>query len=119
GRLTLRRFGVGVLGLFGLVLGLGPDELHFAREDLEARARLLGLRIGPALLLQRAADEDLAALLEELGADLGEPAPGDDVDERDGLGFLSVALRVVMVGRDAEGADRRPAGRVLQFRVPG
>src|SRR5262249_43904701 len=126
-RSRFRLFLRGLLGL-GLVLrptlrlrlgiGSGADELHLAGDDLELGSGLLGFRVDPPVLLQHAVDEDLAALLEELGADLGEPAPGRDLHEGHRLGFLTIALRVVVIGRDAEGTDGRAAADVPKFRIP-
>src|SRR5688572_30906348 len=102
--------------LGGVVFALAaPEELHVLRHHADLRARLVRLRVHPAGLTQRAHHQDLAALLQELLADLRQPPPGRDVEEGRRLRLLAVVLRVLVGRRYAEAAHGRAARRVLEL----
>lgn len=83
-------------------------------NDEQLRAVLLGGSVDTALLLKLAQDEDLAALLEGLRANLRQSPPGLDVNEHNGLLLLRFAS---MVDRNDEGAERDALRRVAELRI--
>jgi hypothetical protein len=76
------------------------------------------LAVFPGSLLERAAHDAAAALLQRLGDVVGEVAPAGHVEERRLLLPLAVDL-IAAVDGQAEGRDRRARRREAELGVTG
>ena len=95
----------------------GAEELHAVRHDLDPR---LGVAVlaDPARLAQASHDHDRAPLLQELRAELREPAPHAHLDEAHDLARLAALLLHLPVHRQRHPQVGNAAGiGVLELRI--
>lgn len=90
---------------------------HALRHDFVLATFLAVFRL-PAALLKPPIDNHSVALAQVLPAVFRLLAEHDDIDETDFF-FEFITLLEAPARRQAEARDRRPAGCIPQFRIPG